>query len=125
MIKVVIMRYPQHGGGSKPPSSEVVPFARILGVRYTYACMAILVDTHKIYSKLIEAGFEKAKADAIVDTFSMAEEGLATKADISMLKNEFDLVRRDVEIWKRDIKLQVWSVGATIIGVMAAFNFLG
>ena len=42
-----------------------------------------------------------------------------------MLKNEFDLVRRDMEIWKGDIKLQVWGVGATIIGVMAAFNFLG
>jgi hypothetical protein len=86
--------------------------------------MAIFVDTHKIYSKLIEAGFEQDKATAIVETFGMAEEGLSTKADISMLKNEFDLVRRDMEIWKRDIKLQVWGVGATIIGVMAAFNFL-
>lgn len=88
-------------------------------------CMAIFVDTHKIYSKLIEAGFEQSKATAIVETFGMAEEGLSTKADISMLKNEFDLVRRDMEIWKGDIKLQVWGVGATIIGVMAAFNFLG
>lgn len=87
--------------------------------------MAVLIDTHKIYSKLIEAGFEKEKADVIVDSFSTAEEGLATKADISMLKNEFDLVRRDMEIWKRDVKLQIWTVGAAIIGVMAAFNFLG
>ena len=98
-------------------------------------CMAIFVDTHKIHSKLIEAGFEQDKATAIVETFGMAEEGLSTKADISMLKNEFDIVRmlknefdivrRDMEIWKRDITLQVWGVGATIIGVMAAFNFLG
>ncbi len=87
--------------------------------------MAILVDTHKIYSKLVAAGFEKAKADAIVDSFSMTEEGLASKTDVAMLKNEFDLLRRDMEIWKRDIRLQIWGVGATIIGVMAAFNFLG
>lgn len=87
--------------------------------------MAIFVDTHKIYSKLVAAGFEKSKADAIVESFSMTEEGLATKADIGMLKNELDILRRDMEIWKRDIRLQVWSVGSAIIGVMAAFNFFG
>ena len=35
--------------------------------------MAILVDTHKIYSKLIEAGFEQLKANAIVQSFGMAQ----------------------------------------------------
>lgn len=67
--------------------------------------MAVLVDTHKVYSNLIAAGFEKTKADAIVETFSMADEGVATKSDVSMLKSEFDLLRRDMEIWKRDITI--------------------
>ena len=87
--------------------------------------MAVLVDTHKVYSKLIAAGFEKTKADAIVETFAMAEEGVATKADVVVLKSEFDLLHRDMEIWKRDITIQVWIVGTAIIGVMAAFKFLG
>ena len=66
-----------------------------------FAYMAVLVDTHKVYSKLVAAGFEKTKADAIVETFSMAEEGVATKADVAMLKSEFDLLRRDMDISKR------------------------
>lgn len=87
--------------------------------------MAVLVDTHKVYSKLVAAGFEKTKADAIVETFTMADEGVATKADIAVLKNEFDLLRRDMEIWKRDITIQVWVVGTAIIGVIAAIHFFG
>lgn len=89
-----------------------------------FAYMAVLVDTYKVYSKLVAAGFEKTKADAIVETFSMAEEGVATKADTDAL-NEFELLRRDMQIWKSDVTIQVWIVGTAIIGVMAAFHFLG
>jgi hypothetical protein len=84
--------------------------------------MAILVDTHKIYSKLIEAGFEQGKATAIVESFGMAQEDVATKGDIELLRNEFGF---KMDSLKKDLVIQMWSVGATVIGVMAAFNFLG
>jgi hypothetical protein len=41
--------------------------------------MAILVDTHKIYSTLIEAGFEQKKENAIVSSFGMAKDDVVTK----------------------------------------------
>jgi hypothetical protein len=77
--------------------------------------MAILADTHKIYSKLVEAGFEKSKADALVESFSMAQGDLVTKEH---LDHQLDNLRKDLLI-------QMWSIGTIIIGVMAAFNFLG
>jgi hypothetical protein len=79
-------------------------------------------DTHKIYSKLIEAGFEKAKADAIVESFAMAQEDVATKGDIELLRKELEF---KIDNLKKDLLIHMWTVGATIIGVMAAFNFLG
>jgi hypothetical protein len=49
--------------------------------------MAVLVDTHKVYSKLVAAGFKKTKADAIVESFAMAQEDVATKGDIELLRS--------------------------------------
>lgn len=80
--------------------------------------MAILIDTYKIHSRLVKAGFQKEQADVIVETFSEAEEQVATKGDI-------ELLRKDMEVWKKDVSLQIWVVGAAIIGVMSAFNFIG
>ncbi len=71
--------------------------------------MAIIVDTHKIYAKLMEAGFETAKANAIVESFGMAQDDLVTKQDIELLR--------------KDLTIQMWSIATVIIGVMAAFNF--
>lgn len=77
--------------------------------------MAILVDTHKIYSKLVEAGFDKSKADALVESFSMAQGELVTK---EYLDHRLDSLRKDLLI-------QMWSIGTIIVGVMAAFKFFG
>lgn len=80
--------------------------------------MAILVDTHKIYSKLIEAGFEQSKANAIVESFGMAQEAVATKGDI-------DLLRQEMKVMEQKLMVNMWVVGTALVGVMAAFNFLG
>lgn len=80
--------------------------------------MAILVDTHKIYSKLIAAGFEKAKADAIVESFGMAQEEVATKGDI-------ELLRKEMQVGEQKLMVNTWVVGTALVGVMAAFHFLG
>ena len=50
--------------------------------------MATLVlDTHKAISRLKEAGFEEAKAEAIVDSLQEVNlEGFATKQDLAELK---------------------------------------
>lgn len=57
----------------------------------------------------MEAGFETAKANAIVESFGMAQDDLVTKQDIELLR--------------KDLTIQMWSIATVIIGVMAAFNF--
>lgn len=80
--------------------------------------MAILVDTHKIYSKLIAAGFEKKEADAIVESFAMVQEDAATKGDI-------ELLRKELQVVEQKLLVNTWIVGTAIVGVIAAFNLLG
>jgi hypothetical protein len=80
--------------------------------------MAILVDTHKIYSKLIEAGFEQPKTNAIVESFGMAQEDVATKGDI-------ELMRKEIQVVEQKLMVNTWVVGTALVGVMAAFHFLG
>jgi hypothetical protein len=52
----------------------------------------------------------------------MAQEDVATKGDVELLRNEFKF---KMDSLKKDLVIQMWTVGATVIGVMAAFNFLG
>ena len=55
--------------------------------------MPILVDTHKIYSILVNAGFEQKKATALVEAFSSASDELSTKADIARIEAELKLIK--------------------------------
>lgn len=78
--------------------------------------MAILVDTYKIHSRLIKAGFEKDKAEAIVESFSMAQEDVATKGDIELLQKELQVVEQKLIV-------NMWIVGTAVVGVLGAINF--
>jgi len=78
--------------------------------------MSVIVDTHKVHTRLIEAGFEKEKADVIVEVFSRLEDEVATKGDITLL-------RKDMEIMKKELMIQMWSVGTVIVGILGAINF--
>ena len=60
--------------------------------------MVIGFDTLKAAQQLQDAGFAKAQAEALVTT--MAEglgEGVATKADIAMLRSDLAVLRSDLE----------------------------
>lgn len=80
--------------------------------------MAPYIDTHKIYMKLIGAGFEEAKASAFVECVRIVtRHDVAARGDVNSLSADFDRLRRDLSI-------HLWAVGAIVIGVMAAFHFL-
>ncbi len=71
--------------------------------------MALIIDTHKIHSMLVSAGFEKAKADVLVQAITMSYEELATKSDLEMMK--------------KDLVIHQWAVGSAVVAILAAIRF--
>ena len=52
--------------------------------------MAVL-DRHKAFERLTEAGFDKEKAEAILDTLGESGESLATKVDLRDLEQRLTI----------------------------------
>ena len=86
--------------------------------------MATTVDTHREVKNLVGAGFEEPQAEAVVGTVMAARAGLATRADLDLLRAE---VRADL----RELKLELikWLGGTTVamggIAVAALSLILG
>jgi len=60
---------------------------------------SVTFDTLKFVKKLEESGIPDKQAEAIADAFKDAqgEAELATKADLQDVKNEIELLRRDMD----------------------------
>ena len=101
--------------------------------------VAATVDTHREVKNLVGAGFEESHAEAVVGTVMAGRAGLATKADLDLLRTEWraDLellraeFRADLELLRaefradlRELKLELikWLGGTTIamIGIAVA-----
>ncbi len=50
-----------------------------------------IIDTHKAFERLTSAGFDKDKAEAILDTLGETGESLATKADLRDLEQRMTI----------------------------------
>lgn len=70
------------------------------------------IDTHKVFVKLTESGFNDEQANAILDTFSSNNEQLATKADLLATKADLQFEIKDL---KREIMYKVVPI---LIGAM-------
>lgn len=97
----------------------------------------LALDTHKAVKTLREAGFEEAKAEAMVSTFGNAmSENVATKVDIVELKADVDALKADVAALKTDVAalktdllaleqrltVRLYTTILTGIGLMIAAN---
>ncbi|MYH05679.1 MAG: hypothetical protein F4194_04210 [Acidimicrobiia bacterium] len=84
---------------------------------------------------LVGTGFEEPQAEAVVGTVIAARAGLATKADLDVLRTEWradlNLMRAEVRADMRELKLELikWLGGTTIamggIAVAALSLILG
>lgn len=103
----------------------------------------MLIDTLKAQRRLTQSGFNEQQAESLVELLSTAEEQVATKDDLERLRqagkqdlerlrqdleHQIDELRQDMdkrfEVLQRDLTIRIYAVGLTIIGVMAALNFL-
>ena len=50
-----------------------------------------ILDTGKAFERLTAAGFDKEKAEALLDTLGETEESLATKADLRDLEQRMTI----------------------------------
>ena len=58
----------------------------------------VIFDTLKAAQELRKTGFEDRQAEAVVETISKAvSETVATKADLQLLRSEFELLRQSVD----------------------------
>lgn len=76
--------------------------------------MAIVTfDTLELTGKLKEAGFAPEQAEAVVRVISMAQEDLATKADLErVLEKNLAPIRTDLTLLK-------WMMGAVLAGIVS------
>ena len=78
--------------------------------------MSINVDTYKIHTLLVNAGFEKNKADALIEAITASNDEVATKSDIELLK-------KDLLVMRKELMIQQWIVGTAVVAVLSAINF--
>ena len=58
----------------------------------------VIFDTLKAAQELRKTGFEDRQAEAVVETISKAvSETVATKADLQLVRSEFELLRQSVD----------------------------
>lgn len=72
--------------------------------------MTVIADTLKAKERLIEAGFEDAKAEGIIAIFREADTQVATKFDL-------ELFRKDVKDEIEGVKVEISGLKAEIEGL--------
>ncbi len=50
-----------------------------------------IIDTHKAFERLSKAGFDKAMAEALLETMGESHDALATKSDIADMATKADI----------------------------------
>lgn len=88
--------------------------------------MAATVDTHREVKSLVGAGFEESHAEAVVGTVMAGRAGLATTADLNVLRADLELLRAEFRADLRELKLELikWLGGTTIAAVGIAVAVL-
>ena len=86
--------------------------------------MAVL-DTHKAFTTLIEAGFTERQAQALLDVGSEGYGALATKADLKTLEQA---TKTDLEARLREVELRLTlRMGGRVaagVAILAALELL-
>jgi len=81
--------------------------------------MAQVINTHQLFNKLKECGFNEQQAETVIDTIETIQvarlEDVATKGDIADVNAKIDRVREEI---KGDMKVLQWGV-ALILAVVA------
>ena len=94
----------------------------------------VIFDTLKAAQELRKTGFEDRQAEAVVETISKAvSETVATKADLQLLRSEFELLRQSVDsrFEKMEIKFDamenkiVIKLGALIVTMIFVLLAIG
>lgn len=87
-----------------------------------------IVDTLSASEDLKAAGFTEDQARAMIRVYTHIEDQVATKKDLDNLYErlsfKMDLLRREMDILKRDIRLSVYATGIAIASLMAALELL-
>ena len=110
----------------------------------------LIKDTYKAINNLKEAGLPPEQAEQIVGLFQEADEQVATRHDIELLREDIEALREEmhgeignlrnemqseignlrkemqseIDKLRKDMKLNVYAVGLAIAGLMAAFELL-
>ena len=84
--------------------------------------MASTLDTLEIAKRLKDAGFSDNQAEVLTGVLREASEvdlsGLATKSDLTLL-------RQDLEILRRDLTIRTGGMIAIATGILLAAKFFG
>lgn len=84
----------------------------------------ITFDTLKFPDTLKAAGVPdkqaEAEARALADAFSSSTSELSTKADIRDLRNEMELMRRDMQAMEQRLTIKLGAFMAIAVGSIAA-----
>ena len=82
-------------------------------------------DTLDAMRRLEQAGMERARAEATVETIREAQSELATKADLSDLRSELAAVESRLLVaiaeLRADLYRALWIQGAGIVAINSAF----
>lgn len=76
----------------------------------------MLIDTHKAIKELQGAGVPGKEAEAIVGIVTRADEQVATKDDINVLK-------ADVQALEERLTRRMYAMGFLIVAALGALNF--
>ncbi len=81
--------------------------------------MGQVINTHQLFNKLRENGFDEKQAEAVLDTIETIQnaklEEVATKADIMEIKAEISQIHEEL---KGDMKVLQWGVGILVLSVL-------
>lgn len=83
--------------------------------------VAITFDTHKFVRRLKEAGIPEGQAEAVADAFrdAQGEAELATKRDIGDVRNEIELLRRDMRDLEQRMTIKLGALMVAAVGIVA------
>ncbi|MDE2815681.1 MAG: hypothetical protein OXM03_06565 [Chloroflexota bacterium] len=81
-----------------------------------------IIDTHKVFENLTDAGFNKTQAEALLDAVGESHDTLATKADLqdlaqatkADLQTEIAAVRAEIQALTQETKAEFADVRAEI-----------
>ena len=83
----------------------------------------VIFDTLKAAQELRKTGFEDRQAEAVVETISKAvSETVATKADLQLLRSEFDLLRSEMAAQENRIVIKLGGLMVTMIFLLLAIG---